>query len=153
MNIKLNKITKKDYYFVYKLRNSKSVRQNSLEPKVIKYLDHLEWVRKFIAKKNIFLIIKTKNIKIGYIRIDKKFKKKFVSIALVKKYRGKGLGKKVLLLVERFIFSKYLYSIVLKNNLWSIALFQSVDYNILKFNKNYFLMKKKINSSLKKQIL
>ena len=152
MKIKLHKIRKKDYYFVFKLRNDKSVRRISIEQKVIKYPTHLEWIKKFIVKKNIFLIIKKKNIRIGYIRIEKKFKYFFVSIALLNKYRGKGLALKALLHAERFAFVNFLYAIVLKNNLRSIALFKSADYNILKYNKKYLFMKKKIKKSFKNKL-
>ena len=152
MNIKLHKINKKDFYFVFKLRNNKSIRRISIKQKVIKYSAHLDWIKKFIVKKNIFLIIKNKDIKIGYIRIEKKLKNFFVSIALINKYRGKGLGVKALLHAERFTFCNFLYAVVLKNNLSSIALFKSADYNVFKYNKKYFFMKKNIKQSSKNKL-
>ncbi len=149
MKIVLKKFNRNDYYFIFNLRNSKTVRLSSLNTKEIKYTEHLRWLKGFLKKKRVILIIKTKNIKIGYIRLEKKYKKIFISIALIKKYRGKGLGKKALVKAEKFISNEHVYSFVLRNNLQSIALFKSTNYNIYKYYKKYFLMKKKIIRSSK----
>jgi len=148
MNIKLQKIKKKDYFFLFNLRNSKDGRLASINSNIINYKEHLNWVSHYIKKNIILIIIKNKK-RIGCIRLERKFKKSYVSIVLAKEYRGKGLGEASLKLIEKFVNNKNIYSIVLKNNLKSIALFKSSNYNIIKSYKKYFLMKKQLKNTNK----
>lgn len=150
MGLSLRKIRFKDKNFLYDLRNQSDVIKNSIKQKKIKYKEHEKWIKNQFEKKiNFNFIVLFNKKKIGYLRFDKIKDSFYVNIALIKKARDKGFAKKALLLGEKKILSKNLYSRVLKNNQKSLLLFRSCNYYIVNEYKKYFLMKK---NSFKKNL-
>ena len=94
----LKKVNNSDADLIFDLLNETKVRKWSLNKKKIKYSDHLDWLRLRLKKKNFyFWKFKKKTKCIGLIRIEKKNKKYFLSYLISREYRGKGLGKKMIL--------------------------------------------------------
>ena len=89
-------------------RNDKLSREMSINSELLSYSDHKFWLNKIIKDPCIdFFIGIDKDLKIGVVRFNFDITKNFaeLSININPKYRGKGLGKKLLLK----LISKYLY--------------------------------------------
>ena len=145
MNLKINKLSKKHSKFLFNLRNESSVRKFSRNKKIIKYENHLKWLKKKSNDKNYKVIIFSnyKGNNIGYVRLKIKKLNVYVSIAISKKYRNKGLSKILLSLAEKKIKNKNFFAEVNKKNLKSISLFNSLNYYKYKDKGNFLIMKKK----------
>ena len=84
MIYKIEKAKSKDSYFLYKVRNSDDIRKFSSNTSKIELQNHNKWFnRKLKLKGNFFYILKINTKKIGYIRLENKFKKYYISIALL----------------------------------------------------------------------
>jgi RimJ/RimL family protein N-acetyltransferase len=144
MIFKIEKLSLKHSKFLFKLRNDIDIRKNSYNTDIIKFSTHTDWLKKLIKKKNIGYVFKSKTgSNIGYVRLNNKNSKDYVSIALSNKFRNKGLSKEILLAAENKFKSENLYSLVNKNNKKSISLFHSLDYIKINIQKDFILMKKK----------
>ena len=144
--MKLRKANIKDSEFFFNLRNSKSVRINSFNKKLIKYENHLNWYKDNLKKKTIsFYIIENVNKKSGYLRLEKKNGFLMVSIAIHPEFRRKKLAYQSLLKIEKKIKS---YSILVaelqKKNKSSFKLFKKAGYVVESIRGNKVIMKKKI---------
>ena len=95
--IQLRKAKKTDVNLVYKLSNSKAVREVSFNPGKILLKDHVEWFsQKIKDKKCLFLIAEIKGKFLGQIRYDENGVSALISISLDEKYRSSGVGSIVL---------------------------------------------------------
>lgn len=150
MYLKIETINEKYSNFLYKLRNDEESRDNSLNKKIISFSNHKIWLNNFLKKSNgsIFIFLNKKNSKIGYVRFEEFKKKIFVSIAIIKKYRNKGLSKIMLKKAEDLTKGKYFYASINKKNFKSIALFTRLNYYKYKMTKQFILMKKNSNNHL-----
>ena len=87
MNIKLVKFNLKDSNFIFKLRNQKDVRRNSINKETISISSHKIWLKKINISIN-YKIYVIRNFKrnLGYLRLVKtpKIRNWEVSIALLK---------------------------------------------------------------------
>jgi len=145
MNIKIVKFNLKDSNFIFKLRNQKDVRRNSINKETISISSHKIWLKKInISINHKIYIIRNFKRNLGYLRLVKtpKIRNWEVSIALLKKFRKKGLAKKALILIEKKIKNCNFSAKVLKGNLNSLSLFLSCGYFIESENKNFYYMKK-----------
>ena len=131
MNIKLIKSNIDDLKFILKLRNSIDVRKYSINNKIIPLKKHKIWFsKKLKEKKTKIYIIKFNNIRVGYIRTEKKGVNNEISIALLKKFRSKSIGKFALKRFEKINKLKNLSAKVHRKNLSSIYFFYSCGYSI-----------------------
>ena len=143
MRIKLIKAKISDTNFLLNLRNDKDSRENSGNTELIGKQDHDKWFSDQLDKnEHKIFIIKIYKKKLGYIRLQKKLKWE-VSIAILKKYRNKKIGKKALLNLEKKFQKIKIFAKVNKLNTKSINFFLSCDYCIIKNLKNFYIMKKK----------
>ena len=143
MRIKLIKAKISDTNFLLNLRNDKDSRENSGNTELIGKQDHDKWFSDQLDKnEHKIFIIKIYKKKLGYIRLQKKLKWE-VSIAILKKYRNKKIGKKALLNLEKKFKKIKIFAKVNKLNTKSINFFLSCDYCIIKNLKNFYIMKKK----------
>jgi len=143
MSLKIKPFNLTDKTFVLRLRNQKDVSNNSLNKKIITKKIHNKWFSNILKKNKHNFIIYSDKKKIGFLRFEKVLNKFYVNIALIKEAQNKNFSKKALLLGENKISYENLYAKVLKNNIKSLSLFRSCNYNIVSNNKKYFLMKKK----------
>ena len=155
MCFKIKNISKKYFLDLYHLRNDNKTRSFSQNNKKIRLIDHEKWLRK-IKQKNIYKIFivlsKNKNEVIGYVRFKSLKKYSEVSIAIYKKFRNKGLSKKILLGSERKIKTNFFIAKVHFRNLKSVALFKSANYKITKHEGKFMTMKKEINKDADKYL-
>ena len=93
MNIKLVKTNVFDCAFSI-FRNNNEVRKYSINNKTINQNKHKLWFKISLERKNYKVFtIKYNNINVGYVRSKKVDKNYEVSIALLKSYMSKGIGK------------------------------------------------------------
>ena len=151
MIFKIEKIKKTHIKNLWELRNNEQTRKISIDSKSIKLNDHFIWFNKINQNKTKnFIAIEKKNKKvIGYVRFEKKNDTSEVSIAIYKEYQNKGLSKKILDTSEKKIKTNYFKAKVHYNNSKSIALFESLNYKLIKKEKNFLIMKKKIANANK----
>lgn len=143
MRIKLIKAKISDKNFLLNLRNDKNSRENSGNTELISKQDHDKWFSDQLDKnEHKIFIIKIYKKRLGYIRLKKKLKWE-VSIAILKKYRNKKIGKKALLNLEKKFQKIKIFAKVNKLNTKSINFFLSCDYCIINTLKNFYVMKKK----------
>ena len=138
MNIKLIKSTAIDSNLLLKLKN-----KYQLEYKLQKHKDndHNKWFSKNLKNKRhkIYIII-VKEIKVGYVRSEIKKNNCYISIALIKKYEGKGIAKNALLKFEKIIKAKNYVAIVNKLNTKSLSFFLNCNYSIYTQKKENYII-------------
>jgi len=151
MEIKVVKARRRDLNFLYKLRNSRSVRSLLTNTKKINYQSHCSWFKKTFKDKNIRIFLatlKSTNRRIGYCRFNTDKLITDVSIVINDNFRGNGLSKKILDMSEKKInFNTIFKAQVKKSNFRSKKLFISQNYKQLKSTKDYLIfIKHNINN-------
>ncbi|EPY6470923.1 GNAT family N-acetyltransferase [Clostridium sporogenes] len=136
----LKKVLKKDCDLLFNWANEEITRKNSFNSEKIAYEDHIKWFENKMQSNNCFMYIFYINeIPVGQIRIDLCETIGIISYSLDKDYRGKGLSKKMILLLESEIYNldigiNKLVGDVKKENLASQKIFEKLNY--LKVNEN-----------------
>lgn len=90
-------------YFIW--ANDSEVRQNSINKSPISFRDHQNWFsNKIKDSETIFLIFEEDGVNVGQLRIDLNSKtgEAIINFSIDKKERGKGLGTKMLILVNEY---------------------------------------------------
>jgi hypothetical protein len=143
MNFKIEKLTKNHKNFLYTLRNDTLSRKYSKNKNKITVKEHANWFKKnLLSKSNKTYIFSTKKGEVGYVRFNSIKSKPFVSIAILEKFRNKGISKKILEFAEKKINLREIFAKVHFRNKKSISLFSSSNYCILHKSKNFLIMKK-----------
>lgn len=131
----------KKSYLVYKMRNSKTMRKNSINKRKIKYSSHNQWFKKFIIDNKIYLV--NYNFQYaGYLRLEfLKLNKIEVSIFIKQKFQKKNIASKIL----RFAitkFKKYKFTAkVLKKNVISQNFFLKNGFKITNSKRKLFIIR------------
>ena len=135
----------KDINIFFKWANDYKVRKSAFKRNKISWSTHKKWYQKKIkSKKTLLFIIKKNKISIGQVRFEKE--KQFISIhySLDKKFRGLGLGKKILSIsIKKIKKTKknILMGRVKKNNIKSAKVFKSLGFQGIMKNKIYYFKK------------
>lgn len=123
--------------------NDATCRKNSFSTNKITPNEHEKWFTNIIASENISLfILMVDNKEAGQIRIDRKDGVGYISYSLACQYRGMGLGKIAILLLENEIMGsvgKY-YKIraeVKSGNISSQKIFEELGYNKMVNGESY----------------
>lgn len=139
MQIHIRNVRMSDVEMVWKWRNSSDARINSNDNSPIGLNGHRAWMlaRVESLSSNPFWICESINTPIGYLRLDETnfgsnhFK---VSIFLIEKFRGLGIGKRLLnfaiLEMRRKNQHFILQADVLKKNTASLKMFQSLNFSL-----------------------
>jgi RimJ/RimL family protein N-acetyltransferase len=127
---------------IYEINNDKDSRKFSFSKKKFTYKSHLLWLDKILKKKqtNIYLYFSKKNI-IGTIKSERKKDFNHLSWALVKKYRGKNYGKKILKLFVKKFGKKFIAK-VHANNIASLKMCDAAGFVLYKKVKKFYYFKK-----------
>jgi len=98
LNIQLRNVTKEDWDYILKLRNSRYVQLQMYTKHKITKLEHYAYLKKQKRNKNFVNWIISLDFKnIGYIRVLDND----VSIMIEKKYHGRGMGTIALTFLEK----------------------------------------------------
>tara|TARA_B100000780_G_scaffold148181_1_gene103549 strand:- start:213 stop:1724 length:1512 start_codon:yes stop_codon:yes gene_type:complete len=143
--LQVRNVDLKDTKNIFNWRNDPLIRNVSRKKNIIKFSDHMAWMNKIISSdQNAFLIVEKNKEAVGVVRYDmSELNIAEVSIYLVPKEIGKGLGKSVLLKADEWFKSHYpdikiINANVLSSNSKSIHLFESANYKL----NNCWLSKK-----------
>ena len=127
-------------HLVHKMRNSKLMRNNSINKRKITFNSHKEWFKKFIYKNKIYLV--SYNLKyIGYLRLKfKQINKIEISIFIKKKFQNKNIASKIL----NFALLKYknykFIAKVLESNIVSQNFFRKNNFKINNKKRNLLII-------------
>ncbi|GEM_PF-380746 len=119
---------------VWRWRNDKVARANSLDPRKISFKEHKLWFINQLTNKNVKIFIALKNkAKVGVIRFDFLANETVeVSINMNPQHRGKGFGKRILKAVSDFIKEEYMSrpqkAIIKTSNLASERIFAEAGF-------------------------
>lgn len=133
-------IDSKKSYLVYKMRNSKIMRNNSINKKQIKFNTHKKWFDQFILQNKIYLVEYNSKY-VGYLRLEfLKSNKIEISIFIKKNFQNKNIASKILkfTLIK---FKKYKFiAKVLKSNQISQSFFKKNGFKISDPKRRLFVI-------------
>lgn len=96
--MQLREATLNDAELLFKWANDPIMRQNSFNPNLIKWENHINWFsNKHGSEDSKIYIAYNENNPCGQIRFDKKNQYAYVDFFIDKEFRGKGFGKELLL--------------------------------------------------------
>jgi len=130
MEIKLRQVSKEDWDYILELRNNFFEDDFIEQKKILTKKEHYEYMKNQKSNTNFHQWISSdgKN-NVGYIRLLKDD----VSIIVDQKFQNKGIGTKMLELMEkeaRKIGLKKIKALVRKNNFSSEKIFLKNNYNV-----------------------
>ncbi|NDB52362.1 MAG: GNAT family N-acetyltransferase [Nitrosopumilaceae archaeon] len=130
--IKLIKVKKQDYKFLYELLKKRDPRTNISHRKMPTYKEH----EKFVASKpyKAWYVIYTNNIKTGSIYLSKQNE---IGIFLSKKYQGKSIGQEALRLLMEMIPQKRYLANVSPQNTNSAKFFKKNKFRLIQHTYEY----------------
>lgn len=144
MKTSLRKTNFSDIEFLWYLRNQPNVYKFSKDRRPVKWKEHVSWIIPILlgkTSKDLFLI-QQGSLPVGQIRFtygDNKTAK--ISIAILKKFRGKGMGKealkKAISLLKRKRKVKILIADLRENNLPSKKLFEKLNFKLKKKKREW----------------
>lgn len=119
-----------DARFLFDLRNEKSNREMFKNSDIVKWESHLDWIRDRLKQEGcfIFIALNENHIPIGQFKIDITCE---VSISLSEKFKGQGLGAKIITLGTRIFRNKFkniLIANIKEDNIASINSFLKAGY-------------------------
>jgi UDP-2,4-diacetamido-2,4,6-trideoxy-beta-L-altropyranose hydrolase len=132
--LNFKKADNEDAELIYNWANDPEVRSNAVNKEPIIYKNHLIWFNKKLkSDETIIFIAYLEGIPIGQVRFDKNQTDWQIDYLIDLKYRGKGLGKEIVL--EGMKLMKELFNTNLKftafvkaTNIASIKVFKKLDY-------------------------
>ncbi|MCP0914807.1 GNAT family N-acetyltransferase [Legionella sp. 27cVA30] len=132
-NIALRRFMISDTQLLYQWRNHLSVREQSLDNKIIAFPEHQLWCEKKVNDANcVFLMASHAGQLIGTVRYDVDNTKAMVNIYLAPQAQGKGYGKQILLESIRYMQTlnntDKLLAQIKETNLASVKMFESCGF-------------------------
>ena len=140
-DIKLREFKSIDKYFLFRLANDPSVRKSSLNKKKITLKEHLRWFKKVFTnnKENFLLKLKSKDLKIGQIRLEKKKKSLILDYSISNEFRGNNFGKKMIkMAIKKIRYKKNILAKSLSSNSYSISTLKKSGFIITKKNNKVY---------------
>ena len=115
---------------VYLLQNKEN-RKFFKNIKTFDYATHKKYLKQFLNKEGNFLyVIFLRFIFVGFVKLELKKDKFYVSIIINKNYRGRNIGTNVLRFFKsNKIFNKNLVAEINKKNLSSIEAFRNANFS------------------------
>lgn len=153
MGYYLRDVEPKDIDLIYEWANDPTVRANAFNTEPIPYDNHRMWFAKMLANRDILkFILCDETIKerpeVGQIRLAIEDDKAVISYTIDKRFRGKGLGTRMILMAEekiRELRLDVLYCVgqVKHNNPASARVFDKCGYDMDVY-KDYMEFTKRI---------
>lgn len=138
LELKLRSVVEEDSFLLFKWANSFEVRENALNSQRIEWKKHQTWFREKISSPNSKIyILENGNLPIGQIRYDRKEQGFwYMDFFIEQKFRGLGLGKKIIEL-SRSNISGPVKALVKKENLASNKVFQKLGFEKTQSEKGF----------------
>ena len=120
LTMELKQATKDDALKLFELRNEQEVISQSLNNQPVGWTEHLRWLNETLGSDNRKLfVVQVADEFAGQVRLDKQGDITHISVALTKKYRGKGLGTEAICKVLDRVDNDVI-AIIKKKNIASI---------------------------------
>lgn len=103
-SLMLRQVNKEDAKLLFEWTNDPETRKNSFSSQPVLWENHVEWLSKKLADENcLFFILTDGTLDMGTIRldIDREAKIGTISYSIDVNHRGKGLGGRMLALIEK----------------------------------------------------
>lgn len=127
----------KDAKFLWQLRNDLEVRKNSFSPEMIKWDNHINWLKKALKdnSRTLCVIEDESRRAVGQARFDKRGKSSEISVSLHKKVRHKGLGVPAIALATDYFLKHHravnrVVAKIKRNNKPSVKAFLRAGYHL-----------------------
>lgn len=128
-SVKLTNYSNKDFYFLFNLVNQTDVRRSSFNSKEITFESHQRWIKNFMKKKsNKILIFRSKNLKIGQVRLEKKNNFYRLDYSISNEFRGMNYGSKMLKLLIKNYRIDNISASTKSNNISSIVTLKKAGF-------------------------
>lgn len=154
MELRLREATIEDLQLVFEWANDDDVRHNSFNQEKIPFENHVKWFERRIelmntTKESYIFILLADEKAAGQVRIDSENAEAEISYLIAKDYRGNGLAKKMLLLLEEekileILKIKKLTAKVKEENLASAKVFKALNYELVKSENNILSFEKSL---------
>lgn len=131
IKISHRKATLKDSQLYWHWANDPEVRKNAFNSNPISWEEHQLWFASKLKDSNSVLLISVSQYgPVGQIRLDGEWPQKTISYSVARQYRGKGIGKKLVLEVisRRPSFAKCFLAEVKKENMASAHIFERLGF-------------------------
>lgn len=134
--MKYRKATAKDALNLFNLKNDLVVRKNAINKEEVGWETHMTWLAKALTDKDtkIWIIVSDEDEFIGDLRIQNDE----MSIRLVKEFRGKGLGSKV---IKEFS-DPGMTAKICEGNIGSMNVFVSNGFRFIYYRKGVYTLKR-----------
>jgi len=145
MKIIFEKVKNQKYtILIFHINNEHQTRKFSVNTKKFTLENHNKWLKKILKnKKEIIYLARVKNQIVGLIRCKNYRKRNYLSWAVKKSFRGKGIGKKML---KKFLEKnkKSFFAKIKKQNYRSLKICESAGFKKFRENSNFkFYLKSK----------
>jgi RimJ/RimL family protein N-acetyltransferase len=135
-NLTYKEVTSEDKEQLYIWAIDKQTRRNAINQKEISFEEHLNWFdSKLKLKSKKYFILKNEKTSLGLLRLDKIKGYWNISYLIDKKYRGFGLGQKI---IEKAILERDglpLRAKIKEENIASKRIFQKLSFAVVNNNK------------------
>ena len=140
IRIKLREANINDAELLFNWANDINVRKNSINTELIKWENHLNWFNEKLNSNTskVFILCDSENA-LGQIRIDLIDNYWNIDYSVDSKYRGLGLGKKLVqLLINKTVFNNFNAIVKMQNEI-SIKIFVDLGFKLNSNTNNDFL--------------
>lgn len=138
-NLQIRKAKLADADLLFEWTNDELVRKQSFSSDIISYENHCQWFQNRIKDENsLFFIIEENKIPAGLVRFDIDNEVATIGISIDKDFRGKGLGRDIIVLGAQSYFNENEFPILasIKNeNVASIKSFEKAGFSFFKNDK------------------
>lgn len=127
--LELRNASIEDSRLFYEWANEELVRNNALNSDKIIWEEHFKWFTNRLSSNSKLFVLLMNNKPVGQIRFD--FKNGFweIDYSIDKKYRGFGLGRKIIILsMNKFSLGDKLRAIVKRENISSRKVFEKLSF-------------------------
>lgn len=135
-NLTYKEVTSEDKEQLYIWAIDKQTRRNAINQKEISFEEHLNWFdSKLKLKSKKYFILKNEKTSLGLLRLDKIKGYWNISYLIDKKYRGFGLGQKI---IEKAILERDglpLRAKIKEENIASKRIFQKLSFAVVNSNE------------------
>lgn len=127
--LKLREAVAPDVTLLFNWANDEAVRNNSISQEPITWENHVNWFNsKLIDLNTKILILENDYVSIGQMRLVLQDGSWTINYSIDKSYRGKGYGKKIVLLSLEKYPSAPFRAVVKKDNIASQKVFESLGF-------------------------
>lgn len=133
MKIDFRKASIEDVGIYYHWANDDLVRKNSYEQQKISFEDHIDWFKKKLSSSDCFFyLFLTDQTPVGQVRIENKTDETVIGISIDSKFRGQGLGARMLEMACKDYLTKFpqtkIFAYIKENNIPSYKIFKEAEF-------------------------